>query len=191
MADSRLAEGTAPGSRKKRSQGTSRRSRAASDRKAQNRELTDQERLEMYQMSFQQSVLPDLPEIPGYHVCWLTTTNPRDSLAARSRLGYTPVKPEDVPGYEYATVKTGEYAGCIVINEMVAYKLPIHMYQRFMDYSHHQAPASEERKLSDTAEQIREHARRVNNEGAKIMVGNGTAMIGKNIPESPFFNTRR
>ncbi len=71
------------------------------------------ERLDAFRELQFNNALPDLPPIPGYHTIWLTTTNPRDSLAARSRLGYTPVRPDEVPGYEYATVKAGEHTGCI------------------------------------------------------------------------------
>ena len=47
-----------------------RRSRAMDDRAVtENRELSDDDRIQMFRDSFYQSALPDLPEIPGYHVC--------------------------------------------------------------------------------------------------------------------------
>ena len=100
--------------RLKKSADRSRDNREMSDRAVtENREISDDERVEMFRQQFFQSALPDLPKIPGYHTCWLTTTNPRDSIQGRMRLGYHPVKPEDVPGWEYATMKTGEWQGFI------------------------------------------------------------------------------
>lgn len=136
-----------------------RNSRAASsasrtDRRLKNREvthnrkITDEERLAEFRRSFYNSVLPDLPVIPGFHVCWLTTTNPRDSLAARARLGYEPIRSEEVPGWEFVTLKTGEYAGCIGVNEMIAAKVPLELYEAYMYEAHHVQPLQEEQKLS-------------------------------------------
>jgi hypothetical protein len=137
--------------RLKKTTDTARRSRAMDDRRVtENRELSDDDRIEMFRNAFYQHALPDLPEIPGYHVCWLTTTNPRDSVQSRMRLGYEVVKPEEVPGWEYATLKTGEYAGCIGVNEMIAAKLPDRLYYRLMREAHHDAPLREqERVVSD------------------------------------------
>jgi len=78
-------------------------SRNMEDREiTENRTFTDNDRLSMFRQQFFQSALPDLPEIPGYHVCWLTTTNPRDSIHSRRSLGYTPVEPHEVPGWDHA-----------------------------------------------------------------------------------------
>ncbi|MFZ9183829.1 MAG: hypothetical protein ACO214_11170 [Hylemonella sp.] len=86
--------------RLKKSADRSRENREMSDRMVtENREISDDERVEMFRQQFFQSALPDLPKIPGYHTCWLTTTNPRDSIQGRVRLVYVPVKPEDVPGW--------------------------------------------------------------------------------------------
>jgi hypothetical protein len=65
------------------------------------------------------------------------------------RYGYTPVTAEDVPGFEFATLKTGEYAGMIGVNEMLAFKLPLSLYQKFMTEWHHDAPAREESGVTD------------------------------------------
>jgi hypothetical protein len=137
-----------------------RRSRAMDDRAVtENRELSDDDRIDMFRNSFYQSALPDLPEIPGYHVCWLTTTNPRDSVQARFRLGYEPVKPEEVPGWEYATLKTGEYAGLVGVNEMIAAKIPDRLYYRVMREMHHDAPLREEEKVTSDMDSMEARAR--------------------------------
>jgi hypothetical protein len=157
--------------RLKKHAGDSRTNRAAEDRKAtENREVTEQERLEMFRQQLFQSALPDLPKIPGYHTCWLTTMNPRDSIQGRLRLGYEPVKPEDVPGWEYATLKTGEWVGFIGVNEMLAFKLPQSLYEKFMHEAHYAAPLREEEKLQETADAIAEQAAR---KGSKVSRGDG------------------
>jgi hypothetical protein len=111
------------------------------------RELSDSKRLDMFRKQFFQASLPDLPKIKGFHVCWLTTTNPRDPIHGRMRLGYTPIRAHEVPGYEALKLSSGDHAGAIGVNEMVAFKLPLHLYRAYMKEAHHDQPLSEERKL--------------------------------------------
>jgi hypothetical protein len=141
--------------RLKKELGVGRQSREMEDRQVtENREVTEDDRLEMFRAQLFNDALPDLPDMPGYHVCWLTTTNPRDPIHRRIQLGYEPIK-RDVPGMEFASVKTGEWSGLIGVNEMLAFKLPETLYQRFMQEAHHDAPLREENKL---AEDRRDHA---------------------------------
>jgi hypothetical protein len=164
--------------RLKKSAGENRGSRAMEDRAVtENREISDSERMDMFRQSFYQSSLPDLPAIPGWHMCWLTTTNPRDSIHARMRLGYEPVRPEDVPGWEYATLKTGDWIGCIGVNEMLAFKLPIRLYEMYMKEAHHNAPLQEEEKLANNAETM---AQMASASKSQIIMGDGTREIGQN-----------
>ena len=154
-----------------------RESRGMTDRAVtENRAVSDDARVEMFRQQFFQSALPDLPKLPGWHTCWLTTTNPRDSIQARLRLGYEPIKPEDVPGWEYATIKTGEWQGFIGVNEMLAFKLPESLYLAFMREAHHDAPLREEEKLTDTAEFMQQQARA---SGANLMIGDGNSEMGQ------------
>jgi len=163
--------------RLKKSAGEGRESRAMQDRAVtQNREVSDDERVAMFRQQFFQSSLPDLPKIPGWHTCWLTTTNPRDSIHMRIRLGYEPVKPEEVPGWEYATLKTGDWAGLIGVNEMLAFKLPISLYEKYMQEAHHDAPLREEEKLTDTADFLEQQARASK---SKLQIGEGNLEIGQ------------
>ena len=163
--------------RLKKSAGDNRTAREMEDRtKTENRELSDDERVEMFRQQFFQSSLPDLPKIPGWHTCWLTTTNPRDSVQMRIRLGYQPIKPEDVPGWEYATVKTGEWVGFVGVNEMLAFKLPMSLYEKYMKEAHHDAPLREEEKLTDTAEFMEQQARASK---SRIDMGDGNREIGQ------------
>lgn len=162
--------------RLKKSAGENRENRAMQDRAVvENREISDDERVEMFRQQFFQSSLPDLPKIPGWHMCWLTTTNPRDSIQMRIRLGYEPVKPEDVPGWEYATLKTGDWQGFIGVNEMLAFKLPISLYAKYMREAHHDAPLREEEKLTDTAEFLEQQAR---TSKSRLTIGAGSAELG-------------
>lgn len=164
--------------RLKKSAGDIRENRVAQDRAtSENREVSDDERVEMFRQQFFQSSLPDLPKIPGWHMCWLTTTNPRDSIQTRMRLGYTAVKPEDVPGWEYAAVKTGDWAGFIGVNEMLAFKLPISLYEKYMREAHHDAPLREEEKLTDTAEFMDQQARASK---TNLVRGEGNSELGQN-----------
>lgn len=187
MSDKRV--GTS--ARRKKAPSAARKSRATEDRRSadQERVLTDDERLDEFRKSFFQSVLPDLPQIPGYHVCWLTTTNPRDSIASRVRLGYEPIRAEDVPGWEYATLKGGEYEGCVGVNEMIAFKLPMQLYEAYMREVHHEQPLAEEEKLSSVIDVIREEAAAVAKSGSRgiqMEFEEGHADLGQDLDPGSF-----
>src|SRR5947207_4757899 len=93
-----------------RGQSESRSDRRSNDRSiSESRELTDAERVDMLRHTFFQSALPDIPPIPGYHVCWLTTQNPRDPVHGRLRLGYELIKSSEIPGFEHLGMKSGDY----------------------------------------------------------------------------------
>ncbi len=162
-----------------------RQSKGADDRSlSQDRQLTDEERLDMFRSQFSQAALPDLPPIPGYHICWLTTTNPRDTIAMRARLGYEPVKPEDVPGWDHATIKTGEYAGLIAVNELLAFKLPLNLYEQYMREAHHDAPMREQEKLTANVDVLQEGARQ---KGADVVEFDGMRELREPGPPVPTF----
>lgn len=164
--------------------GAGRTDRALEDRKVtEDREVTDDDRLEMFRQQLFNDALPDLPNIPGYHVCWLTTQNPRDPIHRRMQLGYQPVTPAEAKGLEYATTKTGEWAGFIAVNEMLAFKLPMKLYQAFMEEAHHNAPNREQGKLTDTADFLRQQAEA---KGAKLEEGDGMADL-RNSPARGLF----
>lgn len=170
--------------RLKKTADVSRQSRAVADRTVtENRAISDDDRVEMFRSQFFQDALPDLPKIPGYHTCWLTTTNPRDSIQMRIRLGYEPIKPEDVPGWEYVTIKTGEWSGFIGVNEMLAFKLPMSLYHRYMNEAHHDAPAREDEKLTAVLDSIKESAAA---SGGQIIEGDGIAALRNNPSRGSF-----
>jgi hypothetical protein len=139
----------------------------------------------MFRNQLFNDALPDLPNIPGFHVCWLTTTNPRDPIHRRMQLGYEPVKPEEVPGMEYASVKTGEWVGFIGVNEMLAFKLPESLYERFMQEAHHDAPLREENKLAEVADMMRDQAERA---GSTMYEGDGLSEMRDHAPRRGIFS---
>ena len=159
--------------------------REGESREIQTRENTqDEERIAAFKQSVFSSALPDLPKIPGFHICWLTTTNPRDSIAARLRLGYQLIKLEEVPGFEHSVLASGPFEGHIGVNEMVAAKLPEHLYKAYMQEAHHNAPQEEEKRLRAVTEMIAEQAK--GDSGKAPMIGDGTAALGKGPPRGKF-----
>ncbi len=119
----------------------------------ENRENTDpvrnQERYAMLRDA--NTLLPVPPQIPGYHLCWLTTTNNKDTLEHRYRLGYTLVKPEEMPGFKFSSQKdTDIVSDRIQINEMVLAKIPHDLWIQDMTYLHHTLPQETMKNLRDS-----------------------------------------
>lgn len=125
-----------------------------------NRESSDDERSDHdglvvkkseRRMSFRdewtQDALPTPPAVPGYHLCWLSTTNSYDPIHKRMRMGYEPVKAEEVPGFEIFKMKSGEFTGFVACNEMLLFKIKSELYQEIMTYFHHEKPLEEEEML--------------------------------------------
>lgn len=165
--------------------GAGRRSREMDDRSvAQDREVSEDDRLEMFRQSLFNDALPDLPAIPGFHVCWLTTTNPRDSIHRRLQLGYELIKAHEVHGMEYASLKTGDWPGCIGVNEMIAAKLPDRLYQAFMKEAHHDAPRREEEMLTAQADTLRQD---LESHGANVFEGDGLTELRRGRPAADQF----
>lgn len=153
----------------------------------QDRALSDDERVAEFRQQFFQSALPDIPRIDGYHVCWLTTENPRDPIHSRIRLGYEPIKASDIPGWDHAQLKTGEWEGCIGVNEMVAFKLPLELYEQYMLINHHEQPLSEEEKLSSNIRAMEAEMNQATKRGSiSLELEDGTAALGT-APEPPPF----
>lgn len=159
-----------------RSQSEARPSRSQDERSVEQSRVSKDDRLAMFRNQLFNSALPQLPDIPGYHLCWLTTTNPRDSIIMRQRLGYELLRAEDFPGFELVTQKTGDYTGCIAVNEMLAAKLPLELYEMYMTEAHHDAPNNEEGKLRAVLETIQQNAQA---KGAEVIPEEGNAELGK------------
>ncbi len=178
MDDERLAKGTEEVASAK----ASRRSR---DREVtQDREFTDAERLELFRNTINTNALPDLPVMPGYHMCWLSTTNRQHSIHKCIRLGYELLRADMVPGMEHAALGDGPYEGLIGIEEMLAARLPNSLYQSYMMEAHHNAPRAEEEKLQRTVDTIREQAESA---GAQVAEYDGTTELRRSAPSPNMF----
>jgi hypothetical protein len=170
----------------------SRDTRKAEPRREEDRTVTEDrvvseaDRLEMFRNQLFNDALPDLPPIPGYHLCWLTTTNSRDPIHRRMQLGYEPIRADEVPGMSHAAIKTGEYSGCVGVNEMIAFKLPMSLYQSFMDEVHHKAPLAEEEKLNALVDRMRSEAEAA---GAALIEGDGMADLRGPMPQRGTFTS--
>jgi len=116
--------------------------------------VSSEERRRMFRSEWLQEALPTPPEISGYHLCWLSTTNQYDPIHKRMRMGYEPVKADELPGFEHLKVKAGEHVGFVACNEMVLYKLPNAIYQDLMMELHYHAPQEEQEKIKIQQEQL-------------------------------------
>ena len=113
---------------------------------------TKRERAEAFRDKWQNSALPDLPGgiIPGFHLCWLSTTNNYDSIDKRVALGYEPVKASELgKGFEgLGKMSSGKFEGCVSCNEMVLFKLPEEIYQEVMRMMHYEDPLAHQQNIT-------------------------------------------
>lgn len=148
------------------------------------RGLTKSELIAKFRSEMFNNVLPETPQIPGYHLCWLSTTNAYDSIQHREALGYERVKPEDLPGLDHITLTQGSFVGCIGLNELVLFKVPMDLWREYMSIAHHERPFGEEEKIRDAVRYVQETAREG---GGDVYLGNGTSEIGRS-RRQPTFN---
>lgn len=118
--------------------------------------LTVKERMAMVRSEWSQDVLPTPPKIPGWHCCWLSTTNSVDPIYKRMSRGYQPVRSEEIPNWKQYRVNEGEFEGCISCNEMLLFKIEEELYQEMMLYLHHELPMSEEEMLKNNLKPVGE-----------------------------------
>lgn len=139
-------------------------------------DMTDDERFAMFEDTINQSVLPKLPEDSEYHFCWLSTTNPRDTILNRKRMGYQLVSIDMVQGWESdaASISSAAYPGVISANEMVLGRLPARLYQRYMVELHHTRPLGEEEKLKNANEAMKQQAEEM---GGRLVEGDGMSEL--------------
>jgi hypothetical protein len=143
--------------------------RAMKDRAiTERRQLTDEERVELLKRANFQSSLPNIPHIPGYHVCWVSTTHPNDTPQGREQLGYSYIKREEVPEFTYTDQRTGDFPGVITWREMVGMKITLHEYQLYMETLHHHEPARNEEAIYNSAFEAGEVAAQSAKRGGKM-----------------------
>jgi hypothetical protein len=146
--------------------------------------VSAEERRKMWKDEWVQSALPPAPDLAGWHVCWLSTTNSYDSIDKRLRLGYTPVMADEVKGYENWRVKAGEHSGYVACNEMLLFKIPMDTYQDIMAHFHHDQPLEEANKIKVQAEsQVGRDSR---GKALGQVEGDGLEQIDKPIPAPVF-----
>jgi hypothetical protein len=143
-------------SRLKRSAGESRNNRTEQDasRAAPEEKFPIVRERRRARNEFQQTVLPSIPEIPGYHLCWLATNSQYDPIHRRFSLGYMPVRADEMLGYDMYKVKEGDQSGHIMCNEMLLCKMPMDIYQDIMLEHHHFQPMDEADKIRVDQEQL-------------------------------------
>jgi hypothetical protein len=144
--DSRLKKSLQAGGRNDRA------SEDASRRPPEEKFMSAQERRKMWSDEWTQSALPKTPVIPGWHLCWLSTTNNYDTIDKRMRLGYVPVTADEIPGFDSYRVKAGEHVGHVSCNEMLLFKLPMDVYQDVMAQMHYEAPREEVERIFSQAD---------------------------------------
>jgi hypothetical protein len=147
--------------------------------------ISTQERKKMWSEEWTQSALPKLPNMDGWHLCWLSTTNSYDSIDKRIRLGYVPVKSEELPGFEDYRVKSGEHVGYISCNEMLLFKLPMDIFQEVMTHMHHDKPREEAEKIRVQQESLQ--GRDSNGRPLVSVEGEGMGSIDQQPTKMPVF----
>jgi len=110
-----------------------------------------EERRRMIRAEWAQDVLPTPPQVPGWHYCWLSTTNSTDPIYKRMQKGYEPVKAMDIPGFAQYKSTQGEFEGCVSCNEMLLFRIPEELYQEIMMIYHYERPNEEEEILKANA----------------------------------------
>lgn len=115
-------------------------------------QLSDAELLRQFRVSMTSNILPNLPTIEGFHLCWIPaqSNNQYDTIDFRKRVGYSVVKPEEVPGFNPSSNRAGDIEGCVSYNELILMKIPMRLYQLYMKESHHTQPLEQERAIKQT-----------------------------------------
>jgi hypothetical protein len=179
MKDDRLKKNNSAGNRESRAEQDDRRV------SADDALMSSDERRKMFRNEWIQEALPTPPSIPGYHLCWLSTTNAYDPIHKRMRLGYEPVKAEELPGFDTYKVKAGEHTGFVACNEMVLYKMPDDIYQSLMAEVHHYAPRDEADKIRVQVQEL-QSVRDSNGKRLGIVEGDGMNQLDKHVAVPTF-----
>jgi hypothetical protein len=161
----------------------------ASRNTASEADLARKERLDAFRDKWANSALPDLPKdiIPGFHLCWLSTTNTYDSIDKRMALGYEPVKAGELgKGFEaLGKMSSGKFEGCVSCNEMVLFKLPEDVYQEVMRMLHLEDPLEHQRNITA---QVRDTAQ--GNKGGRSVLEGGLLEMEKEAAKANNTNIR-
>lgn len=150
-------------------------------------DIADNDRYAAFLGQIESKVLPDLPNMPGYHVCWASTTSKHDTIPKRIQMGYEFVRPEMLQGWNESNLdlylKSESFPNVISLNEMIAMRIPERLYQRYMKHLHHTLPISEEEKIKANNAQI---AAEAEERGGRLMESSGMAELVQRAPEPRF-----
>lgn len=132
---------------------------ASEDRTAvDEREVTDSRRLDVSMDDWSFDKMPQLPVIPGFKTIWLSTTHKQDTISRRKKLGYTEIRPEEAPDLAAYSTQSGDNAGAIICEELMAFKLPEELWFKYMNHFHHTKPLMDEAGIKEEIERIQEQA---------------------------------
>lgn len=147
--------------------------------------LSAEERRRTLRQDWVQEILPKIPPIPGFHLCWVTTTNSADPIYRRMQRGYIPVKAAELAGFgEQFMVREGEFQGCVACNEMLLFKIPNDLYQDLMMVFHHDIPLEQEAGIK---ERMQDQQRETDREGRKLVQTEGFDSLGRQPARNPTF----
>ena len=166
------------------SQTESRKSRAAEDTE---RVVDDslRSKLAALREGWSDDILPDIEGDPNYHYCWLSTTNQSDPIYRRLRMGYELVRHDELKYLgENNRVQSGEFAGCVSINELILAKIPRELYQEIMLINHYEKPLQEEELLRANMDSDEKDST-----GRPLgeIYGEGVEKLGQRHPRRPVF----
>ncbi len=139
---------------KRADNGSARANRLTLDRpRSENREDSDSvrraERRAM--LNDVNTLLPSAPQISGFHTFWATTTNTKDSIENRQRMGYSFVTRAELPDFLLSSQKSGESTDDrIMVNEMVLMKINQADWDEDMMYKHYDLPSEQIKNLKDS-----------------------------------------
>lgn len=135
--------------------------------------VSDEEFSRLLNEDFDDAALPKPPVMPGWHLCWVSTTSNYDTPARRQRLGYLPVRMAEYQ--EKFDPTNGRslvgHEGFVTCNEMLLMKIREERYQQIMLHYHHKQPLREEAGIVEqTKEAAEQHAQR---SGKPVQMGSG------------------
>lgn len=104
------------------------------------------------------NALPNPPKMKGFHLFWGSTTNQYTPVQWYLRLGYVPVRPDEVPTMDVTGLKphSGQFEGFVCCNEMVLLKIPDTVYQKIMRKFHHDDPNNEAERLRVNVDMLKD-----------------------------------
>lgn len=152
----RLTKAGKPDARYRRAETRADESRKLADRGLSDErdEMTDDDRLALAVSQQLETIMPNLPPIHGYSLCWVSPTHPSDTPTNRMALGWQFVTKDDMPGLMQFCNKSGEYEGVVSCREMILMKIRNGLREKFLKHFHHDAPNEADGRIQEQALQM-------------------------------------